>query len=189
MNWWSCGESNPTTAILQGSPADHSQSHGAWGRFRAHLSASSARRCHQISFPGEVERTARIELASSRWRRDALPLSYVRVVGRDRFERPQHKGGAFTAPWARQCPACPRLVAGRGVAPRSQRLMRPRGSLTDLPAARMADGEGVEPSTLKGLARFSRPVASRDAPPSGNWPSRGGSNTRPHGSEPCALSG
>ncbi len=27
--------------------------HGAWGRFRAHLSAASARRFHQISFPGE----------------------------------------------------------------------------------------------------------------------------------------
>ena len=26
---------------------------GAWGRFRAHLSAASARRFHQISFPGE----------------------------------------------------------------------------------------------------------------------------------------
>src|SRR5262249_44130019 len=25
---------------------------GAWGRFRAHLSAASARRFHQISFPG-----------------------------------------------------------------------------------------------------------------------------------------
>ena len=27
--------------------------HGAWGRFRAHLSAASTRRFHQISFPGE----------------------------------------------------------------------------------------------------------------------------------------
>ena len=27
---------------------------GAWGRFRAHLSAASTRRFHQISFPGEV---------------------------------------------------------------------------------------------------------------------------------------
>jgi hypothetical protein len=26
---------------------------GAWGRFRAHLSAASAQRCHQISYPGE----------------------------------------------------------------------------------------------------------------------------------------
>src|SRR5687767_11433595 len=26
---------------------------GAWGRFRAHLSAASMRRFHQISFPGE----------------------------------------------------------------------------------------------------------------------------------------
>ena len=27
---------------------------GAWGRFRAHLSAASARRCHQTSYPGET---------------------------------------------------------------------------------------------------------------------------------------
>ncbi len=28
---------------------------GAWGRFRAHLSASSVRRFHQISFPGDMD--------------------------------------------------------------------------------------------------------------------------------------
>jgi len=34
-------------------------------------------------------------------------LSYGRVVGRDRVELPQHRGGAFTAPWVRQYPAYP----------------------------------------------------------------------------------
>jgi hypothetical protein len=29
-------------------------SHGAWSWFRANLSAFSARRCHQISFPGSL---------------------------------------------------------------------------------------------------------------------------------------
>ena len=55
---------------------------GAWGRFRSHLSAASMRRCHQISFPGNIlERPARLELASLRWRRRALPLSYGRSFG------------------------------------------------------------------------------------------------------------
>ena len=54
--------------------------HGAWGRFRAHLSAASTRRFHQISFPGEwlMVRPTGIEPVSVRWRRTALPLSYGR---------------------------------------------------------------------------------------------------------------
>jgi hypothetical protein len=54
---------------------------GAWGRFRAHLSAASTRRFHQISFPGEwlMVRPTGIEPVSVRWRRTALPLSYGRV--------------------------------------------------------------------------------------------------------------
>ena len=53
---------------------------GAWGRFRAHLSAASTRRFHQISFPGEFElvRPTGIEPVSARWHRAALPLSYGR---------------------------------------------------------------------------------------------------------------
>src|SRR5262245_35965373 len=33
----------------------HGWGDGAWGRFRAHLSAASTRRFHQISFPGGIE--------------------------------------------------------------------------------------------------------------------------------------
>ena len=55
---------------------------GAWGRFRAHLSAASTRRFHQISFPGELRlvRPTGIEPVSARWHRAALPLSYGRWV-------------------------------------------------------------------------------------------------------------
>ena len=81
--------------------------HGALSWFRATLSCSSGRRFHQISLQGEVERPAGNDPASSRWQREALPLSYGRVVGRDRVELPQHRGGAFTAPWVRQYPAYP----------------------------------------------------------------------------------
>ena len=52
-----------------------------------------------------MERPAGNDPASSRWQREALPLSYGRVVGRDRVELPQRRGGAFTAPWVRQYPA------------------------------------------------------------------------------------
>src|SRR5262249_20805415 len=46
------GEMGPTPAATMD---------GAWGTFRAHLSAFSARRFHQISFPGEVEWCGRRE--------------------------------------------------------------------------------------------------------------------------------
>jgi hypothetical protein len=59
---------------------------GAWGRFRAHLSAFSARRFHQISFPGELVRTAGIEPTPPEWRSGTLPLSHVRMVRPRGFE-------------------------------------------------------------------------------------------------------
>jgi hypothetical protein len=56
----------PHAAILRGWPADHSQSHGAQSWFRANLSASSARRCHQTSYPSARWRVAEI-VSASRW--------------------------------------------------------------------------------------------------------------------------
>ena len=106
--------------------------HGAQGRFRAHLSAFSARRFHQISFLSELERPRGNDPLSSRWRREALPLSYSRMVGRDRVERPQPKRGVYSA-LGSPMPSLPISVAGGGVAPPSKWLMRPIGSL-DLPA-------------------------------------------------------
>src|SRR5262245_62756289 len=71
---------------------------GAWGRFRAHLSAASTRRFHQISFPGEwlMVRPTGIEPVSVWWRRTALPLSYGRVH-RAGLEPAKPKGTWFTA--------------------------------------------------------------------------------------------
>ena len=54
---------------------------GAQGRFRAHPSAVSAQRYHQISFLGELEWPAGIDSVFQRWRRCALPLSYGRIGG------------------------------------------------------------------------------------------------------------
>jgi hypothetical protein len=140
------------------------------------------------AFSAELERPAGIDPASSRRQREALPLSYSRMVGRDRVERPQHRGGAFTAPWARQCPACPRLVAGRGVAPRSMRLMRPLGSLTDRPAW-WRKREGSNPVPYRYPCRFSGPVAGHSSGRVRIWSSREDLNLGPLGSEPSALSG
>ena len=80
MIWWSTSDSNRAQSPCKGNPrtlrvprlgclggqtlaprarsvgekgSDPREYGGAWGRFRAHLSASSARRFHQISFPGE----------------------------------------------------------------------------------------------------------------------------------------
>jgi hypothetical protein len=55
--------------------------------------------------------------------------------------------GAFTTPWARQCPAYP------------------CAAVSDHCRLELAEGEGVEPSTQRS-ARLSRPVAHHCAPPS-----------------------
>ena len=52
---------------------------GARTWFRATLSCSSGRRFHQISFPSV--RPARIELASSEWHSEALPIDQGHMVG------------------------------------------------------------------------------------------------------------
>ena len=72
----------PGMACLQGGPGPLSVPRdGAQGRFRAHLSAFSAQRFHQISSLGELERPAGIDPASQRWHHRALPLSYGRIGG------------------------------------------------------------------------------------------------------------
>jgi hypothetical protein len=60
---------------------------GAWGRFRAHLSAASARRYHQISFPGEMRLAQVRGLSSNRsrgaqgWRGGCAQAGVVRPTG------------------------------------------------------------------------------------------------------------
>src|SRR5580704_7092959 len=117
----------PTAAILQGSPAPSCcPLFGARGPYRTGSFAFSARRNDLICHPGWSGQ-GESNPASERWQRPALPLSY----GRDWWagtELNRHRlCGAFTAPWARQCPACPRLVAGPRVERGSERLMRPPG--------------------------------------------------------------
>ena len=80
----------PSASCLQGispprRPAQRKRVHarlledGARTWFRATLSCSSGRRFHQISFPSV--RPARIELASSEWHSEALPIDQGRMVG------------------------------------------------------------------------------------------------------------
>jgi hypothetical protein len=56
----------------------------------------------------DLERTARIELASSRWRREALPLSYVRMVGVARIRTCTAQRRRVTAGWVFPFPTHPR---------------------------------------------------------------------------------
>ena len=90
MNWWTDWEFEPSASCLQGispprRPAQRKRVHarllenGARTWFRATLSCSSGRRFHQISFPSV--RPARIELASSEWHSEALPIDQGRMVG------------------------------------------------------------------------------------------------------------
>jgi hypothetical protein len=107
---------------------------------------------------------------------DRLPLAHKAVlkpscswwVG---MELNHHsRCGAFTAPWARQCPAYP-SAAG-----------------SDHRCLKVEEGEGVEPSTRRS-ARLSRPVAHHCAPPSVFWSGRLDSNQRPPASKAGALAG
>lgn len=129
----------------------------AWGRFRAHLSAASTRRFHQISFPGELARTRRIELLSPEWRSGIEPINYIRMVRPRGFEplvgQPAcFTDAGFTDRWQERdayvVPSLELVLARRS----------PRES-------KVAEGEGVEPSTARS-ARFSGPVACHHAPPS-----------------------
>jgi hypothetical protein len=96
----------PRATILRGSSAPLCAARTlSW--FRSTLSCSSGRRFHQISLQGELERPAGYDPASRAWQAETLRLGYGGVVGRDRVELPQHRGGAFTAPWVRRYPAYP----------------------------------------------------------------------------------
>ena len=69
----------PSASCLQGISPPRRPARGARTWFRATLSCSSGRRFHQISFPSV--RPARIELASSEWHSEALPIDQGRMVG------------------------------------------------------------------------------------------------------------
>ena len=101
----------PSASCLQGispprRPAQRKRVHahllenGARTWFRATLSCSSGRRFHQISFPSV--RPARIELASSEWHSEALPIDQGRMVGVPRIELGMHIGAGFTDPLSHQ---------------------------------------------------------------------------------------
>jgi hypothetical protein len=86
-------------AILQGSPVTHDWPRtGAWGWFRANLSAFSARCFHQISFPGEMVERAGLEPASPVCKTGALPVELsshvelVRTVGFEPTPPDRHSG-------------------------------------------------------------------------------------------------
>ena len=138
----------------------------------------SARRCHQITAKASdqacdqmcairrvLARTAGVEPTPPEWRSGTLPLSHVRdcSVGCRYCEQPpwswwvgmelnhHSRCGAFTTPWARQCPAYPCAAASDHCVSGERR--------------ELAEGEGVEPSTQRS-ARLSRPVAHHCAPPS-----------------------
>src|SRR5215470_8905605 len=90
-NWWRRRESNPRhPACKTGAlPTELRPRIGAEGWFRANLPAFSARCFHQISFLGELVRTAGIEPASTEWHSEAQPIDHVReMVRRGGLEPP-----------------------------------------------------------------------------------------------------
>src|SRR6266576_3474809 len=71
---------------------------GAWSLNRTNLFRSSGGRVDHDHYPGELERTSGIEPASARRQRAALPLSYVRMVGRGRIRTSEpRRDGVYSA--------------------------------------------------------------------------------------------
>ena len=65
----------------------------------------------------KMVRPARIELASSEWHSEALPIDQGRMVGVPRIELGMHIGAGFTDPLSHQTWHYPDLVAGVGIEP------------------------------------------------------------------------
>ena len=107
-NWWSDGVTLPARRSCEDRLHTCARPIGARTWFRATLSCASGRRCHQISFPGKVGADA-----GNRNRAFGVALrnSTVELHPRCWWAGTESNGhrlcGAFTAPWARQCPACP----------------------------------------------------------------------------------
>jgi hypothetical protein len=131
-NWWTVRDSNSLPPQChRGALPIELTAHGAWGRFRAHLSASSARRFHQISFPGELERSGGIEplVGSLATSCSAIELRPRGGAWSESNHLP-HREPVYSRPTA---PACPYLHAPEfGCGPGNRillcRLMRPDGS-------------------------------------------------------------
>jgi hypothetical protein len=103
--------------------------------------------------PDQLTRRVGADAGSSEWRSGARPSSYTRVFWWAGTELNRHRlCGAFTAPWARQCPACPMQNWRRAGAleahafrhhPFSKRRRHLAGSLSILDLAASA---GLEPA-------------------------------------------
>jgi hypothetical protein len=161
---------------------------GAQGRFRAHLSAASTQRFHQISFLGELERPEGIDPSSQRWHRYALPLSYGRMVGVARIRTCTAQRRRVTTGWV-----FPFLVAGPRVERGAERLMRPPGP-PGLPANEKRSHEARNGGELRcrsphRAVRIVFETSSAAGPISSPciWLSRGDSNARPLASDASAL--
>ncbi len=165
----------------------------AWGRFRAHLSAFSARRFHQISFPGELVRTRRIELLSPEWRSGIEPINYIRIsVGAarrspwtistraagewwevDGIEPLARRDRVYSAATAPACPYWhfPGTVAGPRFRTWPARLMRPRGP-QDCPHQDCPHQVSAQPGCSSELAarrRVDRHARRHSSASNGDW--------------------
>ena len=157
----------------------HGWGDGAWGRFRAHLSAASTRRFHQISFPGGIERGAadrnRTRVCAVVPLGSAIELRTPElsgVVHRAGLEPAKPEGTWFTAK-----PRCRLSICAREL-DAGDPCDRPH------PCWRKADGSNATPC---GAHPFSRRVAGHSSGAFPCWTSRRDLNARPPPSGGGAL--
>lgn len=158
--------SNPSTAILQGSPAAHSIPPGAQPRFRARLSAASMQRFHQISLLSELERSGRIELLVA-----TLATSHSAIELRPPTSRTNRLGSLFVCRFATpaELAGCSGKHGGRRVELNAMPRKDGVYSAARAPARLTCvsrDGSGPENRTR--LKRLMRPHGSPDLYPRGS---------------------
>src|SRR5215475_4214204 len=167
----------PSASCLQGISPPRRSARGARTWFRATLSCSSGRRYHQISFPSV--RPARIELASSEWHSEALPIDQGRMVGVPRIELGMHIGAGFTDPLSHQtwrhpigCSGPNRTALPRGYEPRELPMLHAASKVARLELTRMRRSTSVRsqnwrtaevliPNALRHPSRFERARGTR----------------------------
>jgi hypothetical protein len=148
---------------------------GAWGRFRAYLSAASTRRFHQISFPGEFT------IGAADGNRTHVCAWALRLVHRAGLEPAEIEGT-----WATTRPRCRLSICAC--------WLNRAGDLSDRPRScwRKADGSnatpcGAHPFSRRGTGHSSGTFRVMLKACQNRWTSRRDLNARPQPPDGGAL--
>ena len=172
--WLPDQDSNLDSPVTAGCPAvgrsgKEGSEDGAWSRFRARLSASSLRRCHQTSYPGLLCR-----LGNPRRRRRSRSTAPVATSA---TEGPALRRLRSRQPKARRHAGCEVGNRRRDAAPVAK-------SATE-GATQVARPRGIEPLSARGQ-RAALPLSYGRKGHGRDWRKADGSNATPRGAHPLS---